>query len=175
MGFPAVGVAGMGAPPACVGEVPLPQPVHQGSAVRARRQFHDERGVHVIRFDRIPCWCHGVALLAVHLGGTRSESRVGPGLSPRRGSDPGQGLTTRRRKTRLRRAPLFCKRGASFLPVPTHDYGTNRPQTAAAASATDSRRRTCDRCNRRPQVIPHHTEHPTDRGHAPMLLSERLT
>ena len=63
----------------------------------------------------------------------------------------------------------------SLLPVPTHDYGTNRAETAAAVSATDSRRRACDRGNGRPQVIPHHTEHPTDRVLCRMLLSERLT
>jgi hypothetical protein len=57
--------------------VPVPQPVHQRTAVRACRQFQDERGVHVIGFDRIPCWCHGLALLGVHFGGTSSESRIG--------------------------------------------------------------------------------------------------
>jgi len=103
------------------------------------------------------------------LGGTRSESRTGPGLSPRRGSDPGQGLTTRRRETRLRRAHLSSARGApvSLLPIPTHDYGTNRPETAAAVSATDSRRRARDRGNGHPQVIPASHRAPHRSGSCP--------
>jgi hypothetical protein len=48
----------------------------------------------------------------------------------------------------------------SLLPVPTHDYGTNRrPERQPRQALPIPARRACDRCNGRPQVIPHHTDH----------------
>jgi hypothetical protein len=73
--------------------------------------------------------------------GTRTQARV---LLPGGGKHASVGDT------------LSCERGAaSLLPVQTHGYGTNRPETAVAVSAIDSGRVACDRCNGRTQVIPH--------------------
>src|SRR5690349_24755222 len=70
----------------------------------------------------------------------RARPEPAEGIRPRPGSyHPAAGNTP------PSGTPLFGKRGpVSLLPVPTHDYGTNRPETAAAASATDSRRRAGD-------------------------------
>jgi hypothetical protein len=166
MGFPAVGVAGVGAPPACVGEVPLPQPVHKGTAVRACRQFQDELGVHVIGIGRIPFGCHGVALLGAPRRPGERIPNWGPGPGPEEGDqDPGQGLTTRRRK-HTSVGDTSPARGAprASSPCRLSGYGTNRPETAVAVSAIDSGRVACDCCNGRTQVIPHPRRAPTAPG-----------
>ena len=169
MGFPTVGVAGVGAPPACVGEAPLPQPVHQGTAVRACRQFQDELGVHVIGIGRIPFGCHGVALLGAP---RRHGERIPLWARP----EPEEGIRTQ--------AGVVRPGGGKHSSVGDTSPARGAPRASSPcrlmATGTNRQKRQSRLCyrfgprGRRPVATAARssfrtpTEHPTGRGSWPM-------